>query len=109
MRQIAYKIADNTRVAASLPSGWIVEHTYVDMQPEGSLGNEWIIVDEDQFESIKAQSNSDEKMEAFKAEQKAQQEAMLAELEIISQEARAKEEALKAEFAQFVAWKKAQK
>lgn len=107
MRRIAYKIADNTRVADSLPSGWITEWTYEDVQPEGSLKEEdgWLFVNENQFEAIKQAANSESKMEQFKLQQKQQIDLEMQKLQALVDEKAAEEAALKAEFEQFKLWK----
>ncbi len=108
MRQIAYKIADNTLVKDSLPSGWITEYTYVDLQPEGSIGPEWTLIDEDQFQNLLQESNSELKMQNF-IDEKHQQD-LIKQQEYREQATAEKlaKESLDAEFEAFKAWKASQ-
>lgn len=107
MRMVAYKTADNTRVKDSLPSGWIVEHTFVDAQPPNSLKVEdgWEFIAEDEFITLLETSNSQSRMDEYTEAKRAEQLAQLALFAQIAEEEQKKNDALKAEFEAFKKWK----
>ncbi len=108
MRKIAYKIADKTAVSDSLPNGWVTEYTYLDLQKDNSIGEDYIIVDEDQFAIILAESNSDSRMQSFKDAETEKQIAKIAAFTAEAESKRAEQESLNAEFEAFKAWKTSQ-
>ena len=60
---IAYKLT-NGLVSDSLPSNWITEWTYVDVQLEESIEG-WLQLAEDEFMALLAVSNTDDNLKKF--------------------------------------------
>ncbi len=83
MKMIAYKKANciGSKVATSLPSNWITEYTYVDSQSEESILEEdgWIFIEESEFKILLSNTNTDDNLANYKAEQQAIVDAAILE------------------------------
>ncbi len=114
MRIVAYKLAENCQLVKNeLPPNHVVEHTFVDLHPEGSLSeSEWEFALEEDFDQLLIVNNSKDNYQQWKSAKDADNAVKSLEVAIIMREQAAAEklakESLDAEFEAFKAWKASQ-
>jgi hypothetical protein len=114
MRTIAYKLAENSVVKVSLPSNFITEWTYTDIQPEGTLNVEdgWLFLPEEEFNLLFSQSNSEEVLNAYRQQEEVrarlEAEEALAYIREQQEQIDLQNQQLQQEFEEFLLWKNSQ-
>lgn len=68
MKFVAYKRADNpySKVKGTLPDDFITEWMYVDPNDKPPTSEGWIVLQEDQFQTLLASSNTQASLDAHK-------------------------------------------